>query len=475
MHGLDRHFQTAFSWMYFEVRRFRQAWHLLLDTSSTRHNRISFHRDNGQKVLISLGGGKTKLRPKRATVLSGSNMKSTSRKNAKSKRACMLAYSFYESDNRVRRYAETLVRQGYQVDAVALGKVGQPRYGTLAGVRICRIQERVRDETGKISYLYKLVRFFVNSALFVSQQHLQQRYDLIHVHSVPDFEVFATVFARMTGAKIILDIHDIVPELYASKFNVRSESLTFKALVSIEKASIAFSDHVIIANHSWEKTLHSRSVRKDKCTTMLNYPDPSIFYKRSKARKEGKLIVIYPGTINWHQGLDIAVKAFAQIKDDAPEAEFHIYGDGPMRSEIQELIADLNLQDRVFLKGTLTLDQVAVAMANADLGIVPKRNDSFGGDAFSTKILEFMALGVPVVAAATRIDRYYFNDSIIRFFEPENVQDLALAINDIIKNRDLGERLSSNALKFVSDLTWDKREKDYLALIDRFVERRVGQ
>ena len=142
-------------------------------------------------------------------------------------KACMLAYAFYESDNRVRRYAETLAKQGFQVDAVALGKVGQPRYGNLAGVRICRIQERVRDETGKLSYLYKLVRFFFNSALFISKQ----RYDLIHVHSVPDFEVFATLFAKMTGAKIILDIHDIVPEFYASKFDVSRESLTFKVLV----------------------------------------------------------------------------------------------------------------------------------------------------------------------------------------------------------------------------------------------------
>lgn len=388
-------------------------------------------------------------------------------------KACMLAYAFYESDNRVRRYAETLVRQGFQVDAVALGKVGQPRYENLAGVRICRIQERVRDETGKLSYLYRLVRFFFNSALFISKQHLQQRYDLIHVHSVPDFEVFATLFAKMTGAKIILDIHDIVPELYASKFAVSRESLAFKVLVSIEKASISFSDHVIIANHIWEKTIRSRSATKEKCTTILNYPDPSIFYKRPKAWNKDKFIVIYPGTINWHQGLDIAVKAFAQIKADAPEAEFHIYGDGPMRPEIQQIIAELDLQDRVFLKGTLTLDEIAVAMADADLGIVPKRNDSFGGDAFSTKILEFMALGVPVVVAATRVDRFYFNDSIVRFFEPENVKDLALTINDMIRNREFGKRLSSNAMVFVSDFTWDKREKEYLSLVDRLLSQRV--
>lgn len=393
-------------------------------------------------------------------------MKPVCRKKAGGKRACMLAYSFYESDNRVRRYAETLARQGYQVDAVTLRKDGQPRYGSLSGVRICRIQKRVRDEKGKLAYLYKLVKFFISSAFFISKQHMHRRYDLIHVHSIPDFEVFAAFFAKMTGAGIILDIHDIVPEFYASKFSVEKGSLIFRALALIEKKSIAFSDHVIIANHIWEKILTSRSVQKEKCTTLLNYPDPSLFYQRPKTGKEDKFIVLYPGTINWHQGLDIAVKAFAQIQDEVPGAEFHIYGDGPMRIALQELIGELGLEDRVLLKGTLSSEQIAIAMANADLGVVPKRNDSFGGDAFSTKILELMALGVPVIAAATRIDRYYFNDSIVRFFEPENAKDLALAIKELSQNRELRERLSSNALAFVADYTWDKKERDYLYLVD---------
>jgi glycosyltransferase involved in cell wall biosynthesis len=396
------------------------------------------------------------------------------RATAEAKRACMLSYSFYESDNRVRRYAETLARDGYIVDAVVLRDDGQSRFGVLNGVNICRIQRRVRDEKGKLSYLIKLVGFFLNSAGFITKQHLRNRYDLIHVHSIPDFEVFATLIAKMTGARVILDIHDIVPEFYASKFNVSQDSMVFKALAWIEKASIAFADHVIISNHIWENTILSRSAKKEKCTTKLNYPDISIFYRRPKRKKDDKFIVMYPGTINWHQGLDIAVKAFAQINGRVPGAEFHIYGNGPMRSEIERLISELGVGDRVFLRGTLPSAQMADAMANADLGVVPKRNDSFGGDAFSTKILEFMALGVPVVVSATRIDRYYFNDNIVRFFEPENAQDLAAAILEAAGSQELRDRLASNAMDFVSDYTWDKKEKEYLSLIDRLVGQKAG-
>ena len=384
-------------------------------------------------------------------------------------KACMLAYTFYENDNRVRRYAETLARKGYEVDAVALKNDGQPSIECLNGVKIYRIQERTRDEKSKLTYLYRLLKFFVNSAIFLTMRHLRRPYDLIHVHTIPDFEVFATFFAKMTGTKIILDIHDILPEFYSSKFNVNHESTVFKTLMLIEKASIKFSDHVIIANKIWEKTLVSRSVKRKKCTTILNYPDTSIFFRRPMCKKDGKFIIIYPGTINWHNGLDIAVKAFALASEDIPEAEFHIYGDGPLRGYIQQLIKEHNLQDRVFLKGTLPLERIAVAMNNSDLGVVPKRNDIFGGDAFSTKILEFMALGVPVLVSATRIDRYYFDENIVSYFEPENVRSLAINITDLVRSPKLRERLVSNATTFVGAYTWDKKEKDYLSLVDNLV------
>lgn len=390
------------------------------------------------------------------------------------KRVCMLAYTFYETDNRVRRYAETLARHGCQVDTVSLRREGQPREGSLNGVRVFRIQKRARDEKNKFSYLYKLLKFFVNSTFFVSLKHLQHRYDLIHVHSVPDFEVFATFVAKMTGARIILDIHDIVPELYASKFGISTRSFAFKALAQLEKSSIAFSDHVIIANHIWEKTLVARSVRSEKCTTLMNYPDPSIFHRRDRADKHDKFVMIYPGTINWHQGLDIAIKAFALLGDDAAAAEFHVYGEGPMRAALQQLAVDLGLQDKVLFKGTLPLEKIAEVMSDADLGVVPKRNDAFGGDAFSTKILEFMSLGVPIVAAATRIDRHYFNDSIVSFFEPDNPEDLARAIRELIRNRELREKLAASALVFVEDYSWGKREEEYLSLVDKLVGRRAN-
>jgi len=242
----------------------------------------------------------------------------------------------------------------------------------------------------------------------------------------------------------------------------------FKMLTLVEKVSTAYADHVIIANHLWEKTIR-RSVNGRKCSVFLNYPDASIFQQQEKVRTDGKFIMIYPGTLNWHQGLDIAIRAFERIKNQIPSAEFHIYGIGGAKESLEKLIEEKGLQERVLMKGFLSVEKMAKIMAEADLGIVPKRNDSFGGEAFSTKTLEFMFLGVPIILSRTKIDNYYFNDNIVQFFTPEDDQDLAEKMLLLIKNKAMRDRISKNAETFVTDYSWEKKKDEYLKLVDSLV------
>ena len=385
-------------------------------------------------------------------------------------KVCMLAYTFYETDGRVMRYAETLAQEGFKVEAIALRRDTQPEEADINGVKVIRIQRRVKNESGKLSYLTRIVRFFFRSMVEITRRHLKGPYDLIHVHSVPDFEVFAALVPKLKGAKIILDIHDIVPEFYAAKFKVGQDSLVFSALKWVERLSANFADHVIIANDLWLEKITARSISKERCSSYINYPDLSVFNTNLKTKRaDDKFIMIYPGTLNWHQGLDIAVNAFNLIKDKAENIELHIYGEGSAKEDLHKQIAELHLEDKVFLNSPLPLREIASIMANADLGIVPKRNDSFGGDAFSTKIFEFMALGVPVVVADTRIDKYYFNDSLLRFFNAGDCNDLARVMLEAYNNRDMNKKLASQALKFAQQHSWGKKKGEYLALINRLV------
>ncbi len=380
----------------------------------------------------------------------------------------MLAYTFYDADNRVRRYAEAFVKRGDRVDAIALAREGQPSFEVIQGVRVFRIQKRVVDEKGPISYLIKLLLFFIRSAWQVTRRHLLEPYSIIHVHSIPDFEVFATLIPRLMGAPVILDIHDIVPEFYASKFKVGERSLVFYLLVLLEKLSIAYSSHVIISNDLWYEKIIRRSVRSEKCTAMINYPDLSIFWRRPRpAAANGEFLMCYPGTLNWHQGLDLVIDAMSLLRDRVPNLRFLIVGDGPDREKLRGMIQRQHLEDRVFLKGFVPMEQVAEIMATIDLGVVPKRKDSFGNEAFSTKIMEFMAMNVPVIASRTRIDEYYFNENMVQFFESENAEDLATKILDLMQNPARRSALCGCSTQFIAHNNWDVKKHEYMELVDR--------
>ena len=387
----------------------------------------------------------------------------------------MVAYSFYEGDNRVRRYAETLARRGDRVDVVSLRQNGQPPRGIINGVHVFRIQRRVVNEKSKFSYLGRLLLFFMRSMTFLSVQQMKERYDLVHVHSVPDFEVFAAVVPKLTGSKIILDIHDLVPEFYLSKFKGTERSLAFRLLTTVERVSARFSDHVIAANHIWEKRLQERSVKESKCTTILNFPDTEIFQARGRTRTDNRFVILYPGTLNYHQGIDIAIRALALIRDQVPQAEFHIYGSGEQLNPLKALVQELGLEKRVFLMGTKPLHEISSVIENADLGVVPKRSNSFGNEAFSTKILEFMSLGVPVVVPDTAIDSYYFNNSVVKFFRANDEQSLADAILLMIKNPELRQKFTRDASEFVRKYSWDMNKDTYLNLVDSLVQSSNGR
>lgn len=385
-------------------------------------------------------------------------------------RVCMPAYTFYESDNRVKRYAENLVQEGNKVDVFALRRDGETFHEVVNGVNLYRIQRRTYNEKGKLSYLLRLVLFFIGAEVFLAMKSLRKSYNIIHVHNIPDFLVFSALMPKLRGSKIILDIHDIVPEYYVEKFKVSKESYIYKTLIWIEKISIGFSDHVIISNHLWENKLVSRSVNKEKCTTIMNYPDTNIFYKRSKERNNDKFIIIYPGSLSWHQGLDIAIKAFASIKDQAPEVEFHIYGEGDSKRSLIDLVYQLGLDGRVLFKESLPIDKIADVMSKADIGVVPKRANTFGNEAFSTKILEFMALGIPVIISRTRIDQFYFDESLVTFFESENVKDLADKMLLLIKDKNLRETKITNSLKYIEENNWNVKKSLYINIVNSQLE-----
>jgi glycosyltransferase involved in cell wall biosynthesis len=288
-----------------------------------------------------------------------------SARSRSAKRVCMVTHSFYESDNRVIRYAETLARRGDSVDVIALRRtIDMPAEEVITGVRVIRIQDRFgKKERSSLSFLWPLLRFLFASAQWITRSHRQNHYDLIHIHNIPDFLVFAAWYPKITGVKVILDIHDIVPEFFLSKFGSDKGSAVKLLLILMERISAAFADHVIIANHLWLDKYVRRSAPLEKCSVFINHVDSRIFKPRVRQSRGHNPVIMFPGSLEWHQGLDIAVRAFAKLRTRIPAAEFHIYGEGIMKPALVELVKELALGHSVIFFDPLPIQEIADVLA----------------------------------------------------------------------------------------------------------------
>jgi glycosyltransferase involved in cell wall biosynthesis len=391
------------------------------------------------------------------------------RSDRRSLHVCMLVYSFYETDTRVLQYATSLAERGDIVDVIALQRGPDlPVYEQMGGVNVYRIQSRVLNEKGIFNYATRILRFAWKSALLLAKKEHDHPYDVVHVHNVPDFLVFSALYPRLNGARIVLDIHDLLPELYASKFGIGHTSPLFRLLVGLERGSAVFANHIIIANHLYA----ARSSRADKCSVVRNRPDLAIFQKCSPRPEsdDGKFLLTYPGSLNEHQGLDVAIRAFAAVADRMPNAEFHIYGEGAAKPALIALTRELSMQQRILFHNYLPSKSIAQVMANTDLAIEPKRaTSSFGNEALSTKILEFMSLGVPVIASHTKIHAFYYDPSIIQYYENDDPSLLAYQILRLYNDAPLRRALAERAKEYADNNTWDSRKHEYLELIDSLV------
>ena len=390
-------------------------------------------------------------------------------------RVCLIARRFYESNTHMQQFAKALVSRGDIVDVIAARMHGLPRFEVCDGVNVYRIQTRNVDERGMPVFLLKILLFMLRATIVVTVRHIKRPYDIIHVQPIPDLLVFSALCPKLMGAPVILDLRDLVPELLESKFHVAKGSFFVKILRLSERLSASFADHVIVANPIWYERVVGRSAIRAKCSMIWYSPDPTVFHGRSGLQSNGRFVIMYPGSLSWHQGVDILIRALPKIKEAIPQAEVHIYAEGTARKSLEDLAGKLGLGKAVQFFDIVPTEVLVDRMANCDVAIVPKRaSDPFGNEAASTKIPEFMAVGVPVVASRTEIESRLFDDSEICYFRSGDEMDLVRAVVSVYSDPELAARLSANAAEKIRHGAQGLRQQ-YLALVDSLVAQKSGR
>jgi glycosyltransferase involved in cell wall biosynthesis len=392
-----------------------------------------------------------------------------------SKRCCMIVYATYPlGETRVQREAEVLLRHGYEVDVICLRLPEDLPVDHYKGVRIFREKYRFpalgSKEAGLSGKFFNYARFFLSAAIRVAQLHFKNKYDVIQVHNLPDFLVFCAFIPKLLGVPVILDLHDLMPEFFAGRFEARMPLMA--TLVNWqERLACKFADHVITVSAHWRQALIKRGVPEKKCTVIMNVADDHIFHPSPDATPRlprlDQFRLIYHGSIHERYGLDLAVEAVDLVRKEIPNIHLTLIGHGEFLPHLVQMVAARNLGQHVTIESLHLAEELPGLIRACDLGVVPYQNDVFTDGLLPTKLMEYAALGVPAIASRTTAIEAYFSDANTEFFEPGNVDDLARQIRYLYGNPvRLGE-LSRGSQKFNDRYNWSKVGADYVALVDQ--------
>jgi len=360
------------------------------------------------------------------------------------KSVAMVVFSQYPWDPRPRRAAEALADAGMHVDLVCLrGRPEEPARETAAGVNVRRLPIRHR-RSGFFAYAYQYSAFILLSALILAFRTLSRRYDLVYVHNMPDVLVLAGLVPKLFGAKVILDLHDPMPELMMTIFGAGSESRSVGLLKLCEKWSTRFVDSVITVNRACAHIFGRRSCPSEKITVVMNSPDHNIFGLRPvvsrppAANGHQPFVLMYHGSIVERNGLDLAVEALALARGSVPRAELRVYG-GPANAfleRVKESVRRHGMEEAVRFLGPKSAEEIANEILACDVGLIPNRRSIFTELNTPTRIFEYLALGKPVIAPRSPGIRDYFDERSLIFFELGDAEDLARQIESVFSRYD---------------------------------------
>ncbi len=293
---------------------------------------------------------------------------------------------------------------------------------------------------------------------------------------MPDYLVFVALYPKLTGAKVVLHLHEPVPELFQTMFPDRWYTRLFVRLTAaVEQASIRFADRALTVTDQMRDNFVRRGADPSKFTVVVNVPDSRRFeiarwehlmakvapVKREE-RARGVFRVLTHGAIEERYGYDTIVRAVARAAADVPGIEFNFMGTGGYLPALQDLAGELGIRDRVHYLGFVSFERMIEEILLADVCVVPVKRSPYSILVHTNKMFEYMALGRPVVASRLDSVAAYAPDDAVVFFEPGDDADLADKLCWAAAHpEELAHRVVA-ATALYESLRWDREKERYL-------------
>ena len=309
----------------------------------------------------------------------------------------------YSQDIRVKREARALVNAGYAVTVICPSVATGKRANSSSDDVTVYAFPAPPGGKGLIGYAWEYGFSLVMMFLLSLVVWARTGFDIVHAHNPPDMLVFIGAFYKIFGKRFVFDHHDLSPEMFALRYTGWKQRLLLGVLIWLEKLSCRVADRVIATNQSYKQMEMERSgISSDRITIVRNgpaetmqpvAPDPAL-------RQKARTILGYVGIMGPQDGIDYLLRALHHLVYTLNETDVYcvIVGKGDFTEELQELARQLKVQDHVWFTGWIPYQDLLRYISTADICLDPDPSNPFNDRCTMIKMMEYMALGKPIVA-----------------------------------------------------------------------------
>jgi glycosyltransferase involved in cell wall biosynthesis len=379
-------------------------------------------------------------------------------------------------DTRVMKEALSLRSAGYEVTVLCpRAKGAMLGHEIIDGVRIYR--HRMPEEgNSALGYLWEYSSALFWEFWYVWWIFLRHGFQVIQGCNPPDDIFLVALPFKLFGVKYIFDHHDAIPELYLSKYDRRG--VLYKAQVLLEKLTYRFSDVVIATNASYRRLALTRGhMAPEDVFIVRNGPDLETFKAAppNSVLKYGKAYLVgYVGNMSEQDGLDILVEVALHLKKlGRVDIHFTCVGGGPALASLRKMVVDKDLGDTVNFTGRVSDQELLEILSTADVCVNPDKPCEMNDISTMIKIMEYMALGKPIVQFDLREGKFSAQDAAVYADTRNQVADFAAKIVGLIDNPEERKKMGEFGRDRVEkELAWEYSIQNLLAAYDRAFSKR---
>ncbi len=384
-----------------------------------------------------------------------------------------LAYTWFDTDPRVQREARAAVLAGRRVAVVTLRGPHQAAVERTQGLLVLRLPGG-KSRGSFVSYLLEYASFVVRCRSLLRHRRFGA-VRLVHVATLPDFLVWAALGSQRRGAKIVLDLHEIFPEFVTTKWPGFLGHLVARIARRIERWARRRADLTITVNRPIEALLASRPAKPDEIRLVIhNSPDPAHFGAAAQDSAPDPLSramsLVYHGTVTQMYGLDVAIQGTSLAQQHGTPCHLTIIGSGPDLPRLRGMADCLADPAVVTFESPIPLSRLAPRLRTFDAGVVPTRLDGMTRFSLSAKLLEYVWLGIPVLAAQLPSYQEYFAPDALWYWTPSSAEDLARAVTQLARTSPAERaRRAATAREAALRIAWEAESRKLLDAYTRLL------